>query len=344
MLYPPLAVFDDALPDDWGRRLLAAMIAADGTKPTVPDMLLRMRGGGTGALLVTATDAAPRPNQSVPSTALSELLDAAAQFEAGTLRQGDPFRRLMEGSSRAGGARPKALVHDEFGEWLAKFPSRERDEGYDVVGLEAICLLLARRAGLDVPESRLQTIGARRVLMVKRFDVTAEGGRYHMVSLRTLCKERPGLYVRGYSELALVLRKYSAAPADDVAALYRHMLFNAAVGNVDDHLKNFWMLAWPGGFRLAPAFDLVPDIGGRGEHTLSFQLGFGCPTREEMIAIATEWGVEGADRIIEGVVDATSTFSATAQRLEVRQPDTLQKVVADVRRRTDLLSRSSGCR
>jgi serine/threonine-protein kinase HipA len=165
-----------------------------------------------------------------------------------------------------------------------------------------------------------------------------------MVSLRTLCKERPGLYVRGYSELALVLRKYSAAPADDVAALYRHMLFNAAVGNVDDHLKNFWMLARPGGFRLAPAFDLVPDIGGRGEHTLSFQLGFACPTREEMIAIATEWGVEGAERIIEGVVDATSTFSATAQRLEVRQPGTLQKVVADVRRRTDLLSRSSGCR
>jgi serine/threonine-protein kinase HipA len=86
MLYPPLAVFEDALPDEWGRRLLAAAITADeGGTPTLPEMLLRMRGGGTGALLFTATDTAPRPDQSVPSTALSKLLAAAAQFEAGTM-------------------------------------------------------------------------------------------------------------------------------------------------------------------------------------------------------------------------------------------------------------------
>jgi serine/threonine-protein kinase HipA len=339
MLYPPLAVFDDALPDDWGRRLLAAAITGDGGTPTFAEMLLRMRGGGTGALLFTATDAAPRPDQSVPSTALSKLLAAAAQFEAGTLPAGDEFRRLVEGSSRAGGARPKALVHDESGEWLAKFPSRARDDGYDVVGLEATCLALARGAGLEVPESRLQAIGARRVLMVKRFDISAQGGRYQMVSLRTLCKERPGIYVHSYSDLAQVLRKHSASPADDLAALYRHMVFNAAIGNVDDHLKNFWMLARPGGFRLAPAFDLVPDISGRGEHTLSFQQGFACPAGAEMIALAAEWGVVRAVRIVEDVINATSAFAATARRLKVHHPDSLQAVCADVRRRTGLLSR-----
>jgi serine/threonine-protein kinase HipA len=340
MLYPSLAVFDDALPDDWGRRLLAAAIAADGGTATLPEMLLRMRGGGTGALLFTATDTAPHPDQGVPSTALSKLLAAAAQFEAGTLPPGDEFRLLLEGSSRAGGARPKALVHDESGEWLAKFPSRMRDDAHDVVGLEASCLTLARRAGLEVPESRLQTIGARRVLMVKRFDVSAEGGRYHMVSLRTLCKERPGIYMHSYSDLAQVLRKHSASPADDLAALYRHMVFNAAIGNVDDHLKNFWMLARPGGFRLAPAFDLVPDIGGRGEHTLSFQQGFACPARAEMIALAVEWGVARAAGIVEDVVKATGVFATTARRLKVRNRDSLQKVCADVRRRTGLLAKA----
>jgi serine/threonine-protein kinase HipA len=339
MLYPPLAVFDDALPDDWGRRLLAAAITADGGTPTVPEMLLRMRGGGTGALLFTATDTAPHPDQSVPSTALSKLLTAAAQFEAGTLPPGDEFRRLLEGSSRAGGARPKALVHDESGEWLAKFPSRARDDAYDVVGLEATCLALARRAGLEVPESRLQAIGARRVLMVKRFDVSDQGGRYHMVSLRTLCKERPGIYVHGYSELAQVLRKHSASPADDLAGLYRHMVFNAAIGNIDDHLKNFWMLARPEGFRLAPAFDLVPDIGGRGEHTLSFQQGFACPTGTEMIALADVWGVPRPTRIVEDVVKAASAFAKAAGQFKVRHPGSLQKVCADVRRRAGLLSR-----
>src|SRR5580692_12061821 len=107
-----------------------------------------------------------------------------------------------------------------------------------------------------------------------------------MISLRTLCIERPGVYVQGYSDLAQAIRKHSAAPKMDVTTLFRHMVFNAAVGNVDDHLKNFWMLARPGGFRLAPAFDLVPDISGRGEHTLSFQQGFACPPRAEMIALA----------------------------------------------------------
>ena len=339
MLQPPLAVFDDALPDDWGRRLLAAAISADGGTPTPSEMLLRMRGGGTGALLFTATGTAPHPDQSVPSTALSKLLAAAARFEAGTLPAGDEFRRLLEGSSRAGGARPKALVHDEFAEWLAKFPSRVRDEAYDVVGLEATCLALARQAGLEVPESRLQAIGARRMLMVKRFDISPEGGRYHMVSLRTLCKERPGIFVHSYSQLAQVLRKHSAAPADDMAALYRHMVFNAAIGNVDDHLKNFWMLARPEGFRLAPAFDLVPDISGRGEHTLSFQQGFACPTGTELIALADEWDVARAARIVESVVKATSAFATAAGKFKVRRPGSVQKVCADVRRRTELLTR-----
>ena len=341
MLYPLLAVLEDALPDDWGRRLLAAAIAADGGTPALPEMLLRMRGGGTGAPLFTATGTAPHPDQSAPSTALSKLLTAAAQFEAGTLPLGDEFRRLLEGSSRAGGARPKALVHDESGEWLAKFPGRARDDACDVVGLEATCLTLARRAGLEVPESRLQTIGARRALMVKRFDVSAQDGRYHMVSLRTLCKERPGIYVHRYSDLAQVLRKHSASPADDLAALYRHMVFNAAIGNVDDHLKNFWMLARPGGFRLAPAFDLVPDIGGRGAHTLSFQQGFACPARAEMIALAAEWGVAGAARIVDDVVDATWSFATTARGLKVRDAGSLRRVCTDVRRRTGLLSASS---
>jgi serine/threonine-protein kinase HipA len=117
------------------------------------------------------------------------------------------------------------------------------------------------------------------------------------------------------------------------------MVFNAAIGNVDDHLKNFWMLAHRGGFRLAPAFDLVPDIGGRGEHTLSFQHGFAFPERAQLIAPAAEWGVARAGRIVEDVFKATRAFSAMARRIEVRYPGTLRKICADVRRRTALLSR-----
>ncbi len=337
--HPPLSVFDDSLPDDWGRRLLAASLSLEGRPSSPPEMLLALQGGGPGALMFTDRPLPPSPAATPPTQSLSTLLFAAARFEAGTLPPGDAFRKLLEGSSRAGGARPKALVHDQEIEWLAKFPSRTRDGIFDVVGLEATCLQLARQARLVVPDMRLQSVGRRRVLLVRRFDVTERGGRTHMVSMRTLCRERPGVYVTSYTDLALVLRKYSASPAEDVAALFRHMAFNAAVGNVDDHLKNFWMLNTPSGYRLAPAFDLVPDVAERREHTLSFQYDYGCPTREILLAIAKEWRVARAKACVDDIVQAVSRFRVTARKLAVRTGKGLDSISADVRRRVELLKR-----
>jgi serine/threonine-protein kinase HipA len=334
---PPLSVFDDALPDDWGRRLLTQALKLEGRKPSPPEMLVRLRGQGTGALVFTETPTVEPVTATLGTAQLSGLLVAAARFEKGALPPGNAFRRLLEGSSRAGGARPKALVHDDRGEWLAKFPSTSRDGAHDVVGLEGTCLELARRARLTVPSSRLQSVGKRRVLLVRRFDVTPAGGRIHMVSMRTLCKERPGIFVTSYSELARAIEKYSASPATDVAMLFRHMAFNAAIGNVDDHLKNFWMLADDKGYRLAPAFDLVPDISDRGEHTLSFQYGYDCPTRDQLCDVARAWSVPDAVAILDEVVSAVGAFAATARRLKVRGDPALKTVLADIRRRTMLL-------
>lgn len=336
---PPLSVFDDSLPDDWGRRLLAKSLTLDGGTPSPPEMLLALQGGGPGALMFTDEPSPPTPAATPPTRSLSSLLSAAERFEAGTLPPGDAFRELLEGSSRAGGARPKALVHDAEGEWLAKFPSRSRDGVFDVVGLEATCLQLARRAGLTVPDIRLQSVGRRRVLLVRRFDMTGQGGRHHMISMRTLCRERPGIYVTSYSDLSRVLRKCSASPAEDIAALFRHMAFNAAIGNVDDHLKNFWMLNLPSGYRLAPAFDLVPDVAERRQHTLCFQYDFGCPTRAILLAVAKEWHVAGAQDSVDEVVQAVGQFRVTARGLGVRTGKGLDLISADVRRRVELLAR-----
>jgi serine/threonine-protein kinase HipA len=235
-------------------------------------------------------------------------------------------------------ARPKSLVHDTEGEWIAKFPSPARDGSHDVIGLEATCLELARNAALPTPQSRLQAVGKRRVLLVRRFDITPQGGRVHMVSMRTLCKERPGIFVTSYSDLAKVLDKHSASPAADVAMLFRHMVFNAAIGNVDDHLKSFWMLATPTGYRLAPAFDLVPDMVGRGEHTLSFRYQFGCPNEEDLLAIAAEWEVSDAERTLEQVTAAVDRFTPIAREMQVGADQTLERIQADIRRRLRLIN------
>lgn len=335
---PPLSVFDDALPDDWGRQLLTRALKLEGRKPSPPEMLVTLRGRGPGALVFTETPTVEPVTATLGTTQLSALLVAAARFEKGVLPPGDAFRRLLEGSSRAGGARPKALVHDDRDEWLAKFPSTSRDGAHDVVGLEGTCLELARRAGLTVPSSRLQWIGRRRVLLVRRFDVTPSGGRIHMVSMRTLCKERPGIFVTSYADLARAIEKYSASPAADVAMLFRQMAFNAAIGNVDDHLKNFWMLAHGNGYRLAPAFDLVPDTSERGEHTLSFQYSYDCPTRDQLCDVARAWSVPNAAVILDEVAGAAGSFAGTARKLKVRDGPALKTVLADIQRRTRLLA------
>ena len=336
--FPPLSVFEDALPDDWGRALLTRALKQEGRTPSLIEMLLRVSEAGTGALLFTETPTAPETSSTPQSTALPALLSAAEEFERGTLQETSVFRRLLEGSSRVGGARPKTLVHDHEGEWIAKFPSPTRDGAHDVVGLEATCLELARNAGLVTPQSRLQSVGNRRVLLVRRFDITSEGGRVHMISMRTLCKERPGIFVTSYSDLARVLDKHSASPAADVAMLFRHMVFNAAIGNVDDHLKNFWVLAAPSGYRLAPAFDLVPDTVGRGEHTLSFQYQFGCPDAEQLLAIASEWEVSNAPATLEQVTGAVERFGATARQLATGGRESLEMIQADIHRRLRLIN------
>lgn len=336
--FPPLAVFEDALPDDWGRALLTRALKQEHRQPSLIEMLLRVREAGTGALLFTEAPTAPALSSTPQSTALPTLVSAAEEFERGTLQETSVFRKLLEGSSRVGGARPKALVHDTEGEWIAKFPSVTRDGTHDVVGLEATCLELARNAGLITTQSRLQSVGNRRVLLVRRFDITPQGGRLHMVSMRTLCKERPGIYVNSYSDLARVLDKHSAAAPADVAMLFRHMVFNAAIGNVDDHLKNFWVLATSKGYRLAPAFDLVPDITGRGEHTLSFQYQFACPQAEQLMEIAAGWEVPNAAEIIGQVTAAVAQFSATASQLAVGGGNSLGTIQADIHRRIQLIN------
>jgi serine/threonine-protein kinase HipA len=340
--HPPLAMFDDALPDDWGRGILTRALKSEGHKPSPAEMLLRMQGAGTGALQFTESPSTPTISTTLKSAALATLLLAAREFEAGNLSsESAAFRQLLEGSSRAGGARPKALVHDDQGEeWVAKFPSKIRDGIHDVVGLEATCLELARQAGLIVPESRLQFVGQQRVLLVRRFDVTTQGGRHHMISMRTLCRERPGISAMSYSELASVLGRHSASPAADVAMLFRHMVFNAATGNVDDHLKNFWALATGAGYRLAPAFDLVPDVSGRREHTLSFQYGFGCPTAEQLLAVAAAWNVEHPEKIVAQVTNAVAQLKTVARKLKVRAGKGIEIVEADVRRRLELIGSS----
>jgi serine/threonine-protein kinase HipA len=298
------AVFEDSLPDDWGRRLLVRKHRIPLHKQNLPNLLLSLGTTGLGALSYVEQGLSQQASADVSVLYLDRLLAAAEAFESGNSNDAD-INILLGAGSSPGGARPKALVHDQQSDehFLAKFPSIK--DHVDVVRIEAATMNLAQKAGLNVPATKLVLCGSRPVLLVKRFDIMTQG-RKHMVSLQTLLKAG-GYYLVRYSDILNVVRKVSADPQSDSVCLFRQMVFNAVMHNTDDHLKNFWMTcSTKQGWRLSPSFDLVPDIGQRGEHVLFFDLDPVYPGRLNLERLGRTWGIAGADQIVDQVFTTVS--------------------------------------
>jgi serine/threonine-protein kinase HipA len=118
--------------------------------------------------------------------------------------------------------------------------------------------------------------------------------------------------VSGYDDLADAVRKHSANPSEDLARLFRHAIFNGLVGNTDDHLKNFAMIHDIGGYRLSPAYDLLPDVNANQEHVLIFGAQRYIESRGTVIDMALRWGVADALGILENVLVGLSRFEEFA--------------------------------
>jgi serine/threonine-protein kinase HipA len=161
-----------------------------------------------------------------------------------------------------GGARPKATIEDDNRLWVGKFP--EKGDRCNLQRVEHATLELARRCGIAVCNSRLQAVGGHDVLMVERFDREyTEGGylRFGLVSALTMldCDENYLDRERwSYPLLADQIRRWSERPDEDRIELFRRMVFNAAVTNNDDHPRNHAVRRTVRGWRLTPAYDLVP--------------------------------------------------------------------------------------
>jgi serine/threonine-protein kinase HipA len=130
--------------------------------------------------------------------------------------------------------------------------------------VEYATLELARRCGLNVAHARLQAVGDGDVLMLQRFDREHTGQgylRFGLVSGLTVLDCGDSHLDRGrwsYPLLADHLRRWSNKPEADCAELFRRMVFNAAATNNDDHPRNHALLCRQTGWRLSPAYDLVP--------------------------------------------------------------------------------------
>lgn len=321
----------DASPDAWGRRVIQARLAREEADLSEMDYLLNGPDDGAGNLRFGLSAQPPGPSKPFNRThQLQALSRAAQQFEeTGKL----PFEVLesLEPGTSMGGARPKVTVEDNQRIYLAKLP--EKQDKHNMQRIEYATLELARAAGLQVCGTRLESIGKTDVLMLQRFDREWNPdanayARHALVSGLTVLDAEDGYTGRGrwsYLLLADEIRRWSIKPDADRMELFRRMVFNAMVTNNDDHPRNHAMLRTPGGWRLSPAYDIVPvallsqerrdlalEAGRYGRVASVYNLLSGCAS----FGLKLEEAQVIIDKMVEGVKDWRELF--TTHQVEER--------------------------
>lgn len=256
----------DSSPDYWGRRVIDKRVGL--AELGEIDYLLNSPDDRAGALGFGRNVEPPAPrrefNQTMELERLQELADAIIADEDIPDEPGaEQAQDLMFGGTSMGGARPKAVIEDDNTLWIAKF--NRVDDKWNEARVEHAMMILARDCGIHTADSRVITIGDRDVLMVKRFDRehTKEGYRRgRMLSAMTLLRADDDPQRRenwSYVSLVEELRRISSQPKTDAAELFRRMVFNALISNIDDHPRNHAVVAMDTDWKLSPAYDLTPS-------------------------------------------------------------------------------------
>jgi len=258
----------DSAPDRWGRVLIQR---EEQRKARAENRALRtlseadyLLGVGDisrqGALRFSDQEGgeflAPQTAASIPPLIrLGELLNAAMHAAAGEERERELQLLLAPGSS-LGGARPKASVIDKDGKLaIAKFP--QKDDTWPVTLWEAVALDLAGRAGLNVPDWRIERVEDRSVLLLRRFD-RENSTRIPFLSAMSMLDAQDNEQ-HSYLEIMDALRLHGIRPEKDTRQLWRRIVFNILISNTDDHPRNHGFLYDAnGGWRLSPAYDINP--------------------------------------------------------------------------------------
>lgn len=273
--------FSDALPDRWGRTLLKRREQIEAQAEGRPvrrlssfdylvgiDDASRMGGFRFRKSLDGEFLNAQGGLKIPPLTQLRELIAASKEIERSEEKNVLPEQRwiaqLVNPGSSLGGARPKAsVVDDDQSLHIAKFPSRKDD--YDVAAWEHVAHLLAKKAGINVSQTKLiSTDDNHRTLLSRRFDRTEDGRRIHFASALSLLGLADGDNAtngHGYLDIVDFIIQSCADVEANLEELYRRVAFNIVIGNTDDHFRNHGFLLTRKGWTLSPAYDINPTTG-----------------------------------------------------------------------------------
>lgn len=275
-------LFLDSSPDRWGRQLMRRREAIRARNEERSPSLLQESDYLLGVYDETRMGAIrfrlspdgefvnnDRAMAAPPWTSLRELEAASRNYEDESQADSEHEKwlsMLIAPGSSLGGARPKANVLDLEGNlWIAKFPSKA--DSVDIAAWEMVVHRLARQVGLCLPECRLEKFSKNgSTFLTRRFDRNGNR-RIHFASAMTLLGKIDGTdYQDGtsYLDIAKFIMQYGAQPDADLRELWKRIVFNIAVKNTDDHLRNHGFLLAPQGWILSPAYDINPNPNGTG--------------------------------------------------------------------------------
>lgn len=284
--YGNFGIFEDSLPDGYGRYLLHKALLRKGINDSDLSSLDRLAIVGDNGMGALTYSPAINLEQEQSITDFDKLQQIA--LEVLKEQQDNDAELLLYYSGNSGGARPKAIFSDSEGHWIVKF--RHTYDPSDMGMQEYRYNEIARKCGIIVPDFRLVN---GRYFASRRFDIDIDGKRLHTATaggLLCISLREPFL---DYSNL-LALTGYVTQNREDVEQMYRRMLFNYLTDNKDDHCKNFSFYvvrdpdtgAWH--WRLAPAYDLTLCTEGyNGEHATSVN-GTGHPRLSDFITVGTK--------------------------------------------------------
>jgi serine/threonine-protein kinase HipA len=269
-------IFLDSMPDTWGRTLMkrkAAQIATE--KKELPNKLndidfllgvfdktrmgaLRFKLEKDGNYLDDSQET-PVP----PWSSVGDLQYATKNIESD--KKSDEIKRwlaiLLAPGSSLGGARPKANILDKNRNlWIAKFPSK--NDVTDKAAWEYLAYKLAINAGIEMAECKIEKVsGAYHTFFTKRFDRKGEK-RIHFASAMTMTGNNENTIrnrTPSYLDIAEFIQFSGSDTKQDLHQLWRRIVFNIAISNTDDHLRNHGFIIKDSCWRLSPAYDINPS-------------------------------------------------------------------------------------
>ncbi len=273
-------IFLDSSPDRWGRVLMdrreAILAKIENRKIRnlyEEDYLLGVYDlHRMGAVRFKQDTSGPFLNDNLglaapPWTSLRELEFASLQLENNELKDEDLIKwisLLLAPGASLGGARPKASVTgSDDSLWIAKFPSVK--DKIDIGAWEMVAADMARAVKIRTPKSMIKKFNCKHhTFLSGRFDRYITGRRIHFASAITLLGHTDGVEGVSYLDLAAFIMRNGGNVEEDLQELWKRIVFNIAIKNTDDHLRNHGFLLSQAGWILSPAYDVNPVYFGKG--------------------------------------------------------------------------------